>query len=87
MWQDKKEGALSVEKNTFLLSRKIAFPEVFLTSPCQSSGKLWQLASTTSRHQRACSSTAASTAGEVTGMLELLSRERGLGEAPSFAPL
>lgn len=30
-------------------------------------------------------STAASTAGEVTGVLELLSGERGLGEAPSFA--
>lgn len=60
---------------------------MFPTSPYQRSGKLWHLAGTTSQRWRASSSTAASTAGEMTGMLELLSEERGLGEAPSFAPL
>ena len=83
----KRRELLVVEKNTFLLSRKIAFPEMFPISPYLSSGKLWQLASTTSRRRRASSSTAVSTAGEVTGMLELLSGEGGLGDAPSFAPL
>jgi len=88
MWQDKKEGALSVEENTFVSSHTIAFPETFPTAPYQSSGKLGQLASsTTSRRRRAGSSSTASTAGELTGILELLSGETGLAEAPSFAPL
>lgn len=56
---------------TFVLQN--CFSRDVSASPCQSSGKLWQLASTPSRCW--CSSTAASTGEEVTEMLELLSGE------------